>query len=137
LSCAPGSCIVGFNVGQNVYGNTGQSTLFNREIFITEAVDEIETEIAKIDKKVPVLKNFVIPGGSELATRLDVARAISRRLERTFVAFSKKTLRTSRGKKKVSPHVLQYSNRLSSLLFALARLTNHKEGIQYENPTYT
>ena len=85
---------------------------------------ELEQEIAKIDKLVPSIKKFIIPGGSELATKLDFARALARRAERTAV------------KARVSADLLQYLNRLSSLLFALARLVNFRLKLKEENPTY-
>jgi len=89
---------------------------------------DLESEIKEADSIVPPLKNFVIPGGSELGARLDVARAISRRLERTFVAMSKK--------RKLRVELLQYLNRLSSVLFAFSQLANHIAKAKREHPTY-
>ena len=89
---------------------------------------DIEYELHAIDKKLPELKNFIISGGSELASRLDVARAVSRRLERRLVTLARS--------KKINKDLLQYCNRLSSLLFALARLVDHISGVRYEHPKY-
>ena len=84
----------------------------------------LEKEIAKIDAIVPPIKKFIIPGGSELSAKLDYARALARRAERAAVRI------------KASPELLQYLNRLSSLLFALARLANFKLKLREKNPKY-
>lgn len=89
-----------------------------------EKTRELESEILKIDKIVPQIKKFIIPGGSELSTKLDYARALARRAERAGV------------KAHVSPELLQYLNRLSSYLFALARLANFRLKLREENPKY-
>ena len=86
--------------------------------------ERLEKEIAKIDKVVPPIKKFIIPGGSELSTKLDFARALARRAERDAVRM------------KASPDLLQYLNRLSSLLFALARLANFRLKLKEKNPKY-
>ena len=88
----------------------------------------LENTIKKIDRELPPLKKFVVPGGSEISARLDVARALSRRVERQIVIFNRK--------KKVSPETLKFLNRLSSALFALARYVNYKAAVREENPGY-
>jgi len=90
--------------------------------------DDMEKWIGDIDRKVPTLKNFVVPGASGLSARIDLARAVSRRVERSIVVYSKK--------KKISPTLLQFSNRLSSLLFALGRLANIELHKKEEKPSY-
>jgi cob(I)alamin adenosyltransferase len=67
------------------------------------------------------MKYFILPGGSELASRLHVARTVCRRAERACIALS----RTD----DVNGHVLVYLNRLSDLLFAVARRANQLAGI--------
>jgi len=89
---------------------------------------EMEEVIRKIDEVVPAIKNFILPGGSELSARLDVGRTLARKAERLAKKFSEE--------KELPPELLQYLNRLSSLLFALARYVNHARGIEEENPTY-
>jgi len=61
---------------------------------------------------------------------LDVARTLARRAERRLVALEEGGFRT------LSPDTKAYMNRLSSLLFALARLANHAGGVAEENPKY-
>lgn len=91
----------------------------------TEVMEKI---IDCIDLKLPPMKKFIIPGGSELSAQIDIARAMARRTERIAAAFSRK--------KKLTPELMRYLNRLSGLLFALARLANHKLKIKEENPSY-
>ncbi len=96
---------------------------------ITEAkTARIEHMIQKIDTVLPTLRNFVLPGGSGLSAMLDIARAISRRAERSAVAFGKRAA--------FSKEFLQFMNRLSSALFALARFANYVLRVKEKNPNY-
>lgn len=95
-----------------------------------ERVQEIEKLINDIEKEIPPLKGFSIAGGTELSAMLDVARTFARRAERRVIAVKEMHLRA------LSPFTMAYLNRLSSLLFALARLANHLAGIKEENPQY-
>ena len=84
-------------------------------------VAQLERWIDTADKEMPPLKNFVLPGGTETAAALHLARTVCRRAERTTVALSLQQT--------VRPAVIIYLNRLSDLLFALARLANHQTGV--------
>ncbi|HEY4319745.1 MAG TPA: cob(I)yrinic acid a,c-diamide adenosyltransferase [Gemmatimonadales bacterium] len=84
-------------------------------------VAEFEAAIDQADTELPPLKAFVLPAGSELAVRLHVARAVCRRAERSVVELAATA--------DVPPLFLVYLNRLSDLLFALARLANHRAGV--------
>jgi|SRR5919204_2701972 cob(I)alamin adenosyltransferase len=75
-------------------------------------IDRLEVLCDRFNEPLPELKSFVLPGGSELAARLHVARAVCRRAERTALAAP------------VSPLARVYLNRLSDLLFILARSAN-------------
>lgn len=88
----------------------------------------LERTIEAIDIKLPRLANFVLPGGSDLAARLDLARTVARRMERAAVAFSVK--------QPLSAELLRFLNRLSSALFALARYANLLGGAMEEHPDY-
>jgi cob(I)alamin adenosyltransferase len=77
------------------------------------AVDRLEREIDEVNAALEPLTSFVLPGGSELAARLYIARAVCRRAERSVLAVED-----------VSPLVAVYLNRLSDLLFVLARAEN-------------
>ncbi len=95
-----------------------------------EKIKEIEVIIDYIEKELPPIKSFFISGGTELATVFDIARTISRRAERRVVEVKEE------GKVSVKESTLAYLNRLSSLLYALARLANYKSGIREESPDY-
>jgi cob(I)alamin adenosyltransferase len=85
---------------------------------------KLEALIDKLEGTLPVLKNFIVPGGSLTAAELQYARALSRRVERRMVALSKETL--------IKPQILQYLNRLSDVMFMLARKANHDVGVKDE-----
>lgn len=95
-----------------------------------DAVQKVEDLVNSIEKEIPPLKGFSIAGGTELSALLDVARTLARRAERRLVAVAEASLR------ELPPSTKAYMNRLSSLLFALARLANHLAGVAEENPNY-
>lgn len=86
--------------------------------------ERLEQEILAIDRVVPPIKKFIIPGASVLSAQLDYARALARRAERAAV------------KTRAPANTIQYLNRLSSMLFALARLVNYRLKLKEENPSY-
>lgn len=93
-------------------------------------VTDIEAIIHAIEAVIPPVTSFSIAGGTELSAILDVSRTLARRAERRVVGLHEASIRS------VSAHTLAYLNRLSSLLFALARLANHQSGVREENPSY-
>ncbi len=76
-------------------------------------VDFLETQIDKISKTLPGLKSFILPGGCELNAYLHISRTICRRAERSVVFLNEAI--------PVTPLILSYLNRLSDLLFVMAR----------------
>ncbi len=103
-----------------------------------DKVTEVEKLVDAIEKELPPIKTFFISGGTELASLFDVARTLARRAERRVVAVNESFDKTQdkEGKAKVGADTLAYLNRLSSLLYALTRLTNHKAGIAEQPPSY-
>ena len=83
-----------------------------------DRIDYIEEKIDNFNKELSSLNSFILPGGSESSTYLHIARTVTRRAERKIVALSKK--------EKINPITIIYLNRLSDLLFVLARYTNNK-----------
>ena len=79
-------------------------------------VDALERDCDTFNEPLPELNSFVLPGGTELAARLHVARAVCRRAERAALEAD------------VSPLTVVYLNRLSDLLFILARAANAAAG---------
>ncbi len=93
-----------------------------------EQVAKMEEVIAAVEKEIPPIKSFVVPGGCELSAMFDFGRTIARRTERMVV----------RAKERISiqPESLAFMNRLSSLLYALARLANYRAEVPEEEPRY-
>jgi len=87
-----------------------------------EDVVQLEGEIDRAEAQLAPLRTFVLPGGCRLAAALHVGRTVCRRAERRVVA-----LGALEGP--VRPEILRYLNRLSDLLFVLARLANHRAGV--------
>jgi cob(I)alamin adenosyltransferase len=85
-----------------------------------QMIARLEMQIDAAETELPALANFILPGGSEAAARLHVARTVCRRAERLLVAFSLD--------RPVPALVLTYMNRLSDWLFVHARLANHRVG---------
>ncbi len=85
-------------------------------------VVEMEQMIDWADRKLPELKNFILPSGAEEATLLFYARAVARHCERALVELNQK--------EPIDKKILIYFNRLSDLLFELARYLNYKEGFK-------
>jgi cob(I)alamin adenosyltransferase len=80
----------------------------------------LEQSIDHATAEVAPLRNFILPGGNAGAAALHLARTVCRRAERAVVSLA--------GREPVRPAVIIYLNRLSDLLFALARLMNHRTG---------
>jgi cob(I)alamin adenosyltransferase len=84
---------------------------------VTQAqIDALEQDCDRFNAELPPLKSFVLPGGTESAARLHVARTVCRRAERDTLVASKEV--------ELNPLVVVYLNRLSDLLFILARAAN-------------
>lgn len=86
-----------------------------------EAVANLERLIDQAESELPRLARFILPGGTEAGARLHLARSVCRRAERRAVSLA--------GQEAVPSAVLAYLNRLSDLLFVLARLVNHRAGV--------
>ncbi len=108
-----------------------QAELAGADKTVTEdKVKAVEAVIDEVEKKLPPIKTFFVSGGTEVASLFDFARTVARRAERRVVQVNEE------GVRKMGEHSMAYLNRLSSLLYALARLVNHESGITEEPPTY-
>jgi cob(I)alamin adenosyltransferase len=86
-----------------------------------EHVEALERELDRFNEPLPPLKEFILPGGGPAAAACHLARSITRRAERCAWALAQQDT--------VAPEVLQYLNRLSDLLFVVARvLARHENG---------
>jgi cob(I)alamin adenosyltransferase len=84
-------------------------------------VENLERAIDEHDSRLPELKRFILPGGSELAARLHQARTVCRRAERSLVSLARE--------EEIGAFDLIYLNRLSDLLFVLSRRANRDAGV--------
>ena len=122
-----GSIVLG--IQENLF--TISANIAGADKGITEdKVKEIEIIIAECEKELSPIKTFSIVGGTELSALFDFARTLARRAERRAVVVNEEL-------NPIAPEILKYLNRLSSILFALARLTNHRSGIKESAPRYT
>ncbi len=85
-----------------------------------ELTIELEKLVDNVDEKIPELRNFILPGGNKAASLLHFARTICRRAERRVIALSEK--------ENINDAIVVYLNRLSDLLFVMARYENYLSG---------
>jgi cob(I)alamin adenosyltransferase len=83
-------------------------------------VQRLEQAIDRLEETLPPLRRFILPGGSPAGALLHLARTVCRRAERRVIAL---------GADVVDPMLVVYLNRLSDLLFVVARAVNHRAGI--------
>jgi cob(I)alamin adenosyltransferase len=83
-------------------------------------IDALERALDAFNADLPPLKEFILPGGGEAAARCHLARTIVRRAEREAVTLA--------GQEEVRPQAVRYLNRLSDLLFVLARVLARRSG---------
>jgi len=84
---------------------------------VPDDVTRLENWIDALEKELPPLRRFILPGGSRAGAALHVARTVCRRAERAMVALGG-----------LEPELLVYINRVSDLLFVMARAANHRAG---------
>jgi cob(I)alamin adenosyltransferase len=85
-----------------------------------EQIVRLDTGLAHYNDALPALANFILPGGSRAAALAHLVRTVARRAERAMTTLGKHD--------KVSEHARQYINRLSDLMFVLARVLNRAQG---------
>lgn len=106
----------------------GLATPLNKKLKISritaEQIQNLEQWIDDIEEKLTPLKNFILPGGTPTASHLHLARTVCRHAERSIVALSKK--------EKINPNIIPFVNRLSDLLFVMARFSNKLDGVKEE-----
>ena len=86
----------------------------------SDAVERLELTIDRLEATLPPLRRFILPGGSPAGAALHLARTICRRAERRVIGL---------GSNAVDPILLVYMNRLSDLLFVMARVVNRRAGV--------
>lgn len=89
-----------------------------KDRFEPARVTHLEEIIDRFEAELPPLRRFILPGGARAGALLHLARTVCRRAERRIVTLARET--------EISPVVVTYINRLSDLLFVLARAANHR-----------
>lgn len=107
-----------FIVGQDLASPLEQGDRFAR--VAAKDTEKLEATIDRLDEALPPLHRFVLPGHDPASATLHVARTVARRAEREIVALSRQA--------GVNPHLMAYMNRLSDLLFVLARTAARRAG---------
>jgi cob(I)alamin adenosyltransferase len=98
----------------------GELCLPGAEMIPDDYVAELETDLDAFNEALPPLEDFILPGGSDAAARCHVARAVCRRAERALVSLGRD--------EELNPVSLRYLNRLSDLLFVVARVVARRAG---------
>jgi cob(I)alamin adenosyltransferase len=110
-----------FAIGAQLADPTHKVAARRAKAAVTAAhVRRLERTIDAREEKLPPLRSFVLPGGTPGAALLHQARTVCRRAERSVVTLAREA--------DVDPRIIVYLNRLSDLLFVLARFENHRAG---------
>ena len=118
LPDAARACLVG--VQHDLFDLGGELSVPGHTIMTEAHSKRLEDALDGFNADLPALKDFILPGGSRAASLAHVARTVCRRAERTLVALTASA--------PLPPPLLQYVNRLSDLLFVLARTLNRHAG---------
>ena len=100
--------------------NMGAEISLSQPIITAENVEYLEQQLDRYNADLPPLKEFILPGGGEAASLCHVVRAVCRRAERNLVTFH--------NEQNTGSEMLAYINRLSDLLFVLARVLTRNAG---------
>jgi cob(I)alamin adenosyltransferase len=110
-----------FDLGADLATPEGTPPQRGEHLRVTDAqAERLEREIDRLNEHLAPLRSFVLPGGSEAAAHLHLARTVCRRAERLVVALGGKAGEA------VSPVAIKYLNRLSDFLFVAARYVNER-----------
>ena len=112
------SCLV--DVQHDLFDLGGELSRPGHTILTDDYVARLERALDGFNRDLPPLKDFILPGGSRAAALAHVARTVCRRAERRLVTLTRK--------KSAPPLAVRYLNRLSDLLFVLARVLNRASG---------
>ena len=99
----------------------GEFSIPGTTIITSEQVEQLEQILDELNADLPPLKEFILPGGTKSAAACHMARAVCRRAERRSHSLGKQAT--------INPASLKYLNRISDLLFVMARHLNKKAGV--------
>ena len=111
-----------FDLGSNLACEPANRANFKLPQVTPSLVQELETAIDEMEKNLPALKNFILPGGPQSAASLHLCRTGARSVERKMIGFRESH------KEEMPEHSLEFINRLSDFFFVLARHVTKLEG---------
>lgn len=114
-----------FSIGAMLSEAPGGS---KKNLLLKARVKFLEKQIDKLSQDLPELKNFILPGGCQIASLLHLARAVCRRAERRVVGINVQCQISNVKSNPNVKNIIMYLNRLSDFLFALARWANYQTG---------
>ena len=121
LPQAVSTCLT--EVQHELFDLGGELCIPGHQAITAEHVTRLEQALDGFNEKLPALKEFILPGGGPAAAACHLARTVARRAERRACTLARND--------EVSPEVLKYLNRLSDLLFVMARvLARHERGAE-------
>jgi cob(I)alamin adenosyltransferase len=122
VSCEPPSSIESFltDVQHDLFDLGGELSIPGHSIVTEDRVRALERLLDDLNRELSPLREFILPGGIRAAAVCHLARAVCRRAERRLVAL--------KSREPVNDAALKYVNRLSDLLFVMARWINKAEG---------
>lgn len=109
------------DIQHDLFDLGGELCVPGRALFTAKPVERLEKLLDQLNAELPYLKEFILPGGSRAAAFCHLARTICRRAERRVVSLVKS--------ESINEHALRYVNRLSDLLFVMARYLNKHAGV--------
>lgn len=119
-----------FTLGAELSWFTSKAGVSNRKLPLTspEQVKELEQCIDELDTLLAPQTAFILPNGTQVSTFLHLARTVCRRAERLIVTLAQHY--------PLNPELLKYVNRLSDLLFIMARYANKEFAVKEQQPIY-
>jgi len=109
------------DIQHDLFDLGGEVCIPGREALNQDYVSRLENHLDELNADLKPLKEFILPGGSSAAAACHVARTVCRRAERRLVSLAHE--------ESVSGPAMHYLNRLSDLLFVVARYLNHQAGL--------
>mgnify|MGYP001466865772 CR=1 FL=1 len=114
-----------FVIGSHLASGDDLKLIAKLPLLQEKSIKELENNIDLIQENLPVMKNFILPGGHVFSSYCHIARCVCRRAERLTIEISEHI--------EVNPKIIQYLNRLSDYLFVLSRKILHDLEIE-EHP---
>lgn len=109
------------DIQHDLFNLGGELSIPGRAVISDEQVRHLESGLEGLNTELPPLKEFILPGGSETAALCHLVRAVCRRAERRVIRLGEA--------EEINPTTVRYLNRLSDLLFVIARSLNFRSGI--------